>query len=329
MNPKVKAHYIGLMARQAYNHMTRKKRLGKVHSVFSNAFNVIGPWGLITVLHGSVRHPAAITLEDFSGTFTGMIEPGWVLIKGQDEMQVLSPTEKVELSLSLRDAAIWDGGTSELSRFALRNEIRAMCRKGASSGWPADLSCMAEAYNQWGKGGFMGRYIPLVCASSGEVICRENTDYAATAISRLIEAIKCNHCENMEAAVLCLLGLGHGLTPSGDDMLGGLMATLVLVGQGTGFPSAPIEHLRRCIRENAPKRTTTLSSHLLRYACEGMVCDLFFALIVALALGRAEVKRRAKAALKWGGSSGEDTTLGICLGFRLCALFFRGGIDQL
>jgi hypothetical protein len=72
-----------------------------------------------------------------------------------------------------------------------------------------------------------------------------------------------------------LLGLGSGLTPSGDDVLAGYLA-------GAAAYGLPVDELRTFVCAEAPRRTTTLSAALLRHAAAGeaipQVCRLLLAL---------------------------------------------------
>jgi hypothetical protein len=60
-----------------------------------------------------------------------------------------------------------------------------------------------------------------------------------------------------------LVGRGEGLTPAGDDILIGYVASLVLIARKTAEATA--------IAESAARRTTALSATLLRHAAEGQV----------------------------------------------------------
>jgi len=72
-----------------------------------------------------------------------------------------------------------------------------------------------------------------------------------------------------------LLGLGSGLTPSGDDVLAGYLA-------GAAAYGLAVDELRAFVCAEAPRRTTTLSAALLRHAAAGeaipQVCRLLLAL---------------------------------------------------
>ena len=77
------------------------------------------------------------------------------------------------------------------------------------------------------------------------------------------------------AAPARLLGLGSGLTPSGDDVLAGYLAAAAAYG-------LPAERLRAFVRAEAPRRTTTLSAALLRHAAAGEAIPQVRRLLVAL-----------------------------------------------
>jgi hypothetical protein len=68
---------------------------------------------------------------------------------------------------------------------------------------------------------------------------------------------------DLDATVSSLLGRGSGLTPSGDDLLAGALATLSALDAPAARP------LSSCIQRLAPGRTTRLSRALLDAAAVG------------------------------------------------------------
>jgi hypothetical protein len=81
------------------------------------------------------------------------------------------------------------------------------------------------------------------------------------------------------AAVHALLGRGSGLTPLGDDVLCGWLATTRLLAD-PGRPAVAAEVLRL-----APGRTTRFSAELVACAVEGETIPEFRRLLAALAAG--------------------------------------------
>ena len=87
-------------------------------------------------------------------------------------------------------------------------------------------------------------------------------------------------------AVRSLLGLGPGLTPSGDDFLAGMVAGLRAVGQ-----SAEARSLGREIAAQAPFQTNEISQALLLAALRAGLSEDLHNTIHAVALGEAAAVR--------------------------------------
>jgi hypothetical protein len=98
-----------------------------------------------------------------------------------------------------------------------------------------------------------------------------------------------------------LLGLGIGLTPSGDDFLCGVLAAAVMRGPGCDLPAAlPSQILQKL------DRTNRISGEFLRCACEGRFSRAVAELPLAKSAGEI-----ALSFSKIGHSSGADTLNGI------------------
>ncbi len=104
-----------------------------------------------------------------------------------------------------------------------------------------------------------------------------------------------------------VLGRGSGLTPLGDDVLCGVLATLIAADD----PCAP--RLRRRIRQLAPARTTSLSATLLRRAGEGDALPAFADVVRALMSGSDRAPARVKRLSHVGHTSGAGMLLGLQL----------------
>lgn len=109
---------------------------------------------------------------------------------------------------------------------------------------------------------------------------------------------------------LRLVGLGPGLTPSGDDVLCGFLLALRHLG---GRPlAAPVHHAGR---------TTQLSAALLDHAARGDGCDPLVRLLDAVA-GHTSVPAALAVLLAVGHTSGADLALGVLAGAH--AVLARG-----
>lgn len=138
---------------------------------------------------------------------------------------------------------------------------------------------------------------------------------AEPALAALREGILSNNRATMRGQCEQLLGLGIGLTPSGDDILGGIAAGLFFCGateRGNQFADV----LRELVRDG--ERTTSVSARSLLLCVDGEISGVVFAAAVAIALGgAAEVERAVSAVLEIGGTSGTETAQGLCTGLRL------------
>jgi hypothetical protein len=113
-------------------------------------------------------------------------------------------------------------------------------------------------------------------------------------------------------AVAHWVGRGPGLTPSGDDVLVGMVAALQFSGAIDSSSLAPL----RALVETAPGRLTTeISAEYLRYACRGMVNGMVRDLLVALDRSNAVDALEAVGRLsRYGHTSGLDCVLGVLTG---------------
>jgi hypothetical protein len=113
-------------------------------------------------------------------------------------------------------------------------------------------------------------------------------------------------------AVSDLMGLGPGLTPSGDDFLTGALAALAAVGQ-TNMRAA----LARAVVA-AAGRTSPLSASLLRAAAAGHVGENLHTMVAAIITGDAD--GAIAAATRIGHTSGWDALAGAVM----TAQIYRG-----
>lgn len=109
----------------------------------------------------------------------------------------------------------------------------------------------------------------------------------------------------LAAAARRVIGRGPGLTPSGDDVLVGLLASLGL------------QLRERLARGLAPvlSTTTSLSRHLIEEAGLGLPGRALHELVVALLTG-TKFAGAMDRALATGATSGADAALGLVAGFR-------------
>jgi hypothetical protein len=115
-----------------------------------------------------------------------------------------------------------------------------------------------------------------------------------------------------QTAAIALIGLGIGLTPSGDDFLVGLLA-------GLEATDDPRRHaLAAAIVREAPGRTTEFGAALLEHACRGEFSQRLHDVLIAVAAGDSVGLRYAIArATAYGATSGADTLAGLFFALEL------------
>lgn len=107
------------------------------------------------------------------------------------------------------------------------------------------------------------------------------------------------------APVADLLGAGHGLTPSGDDCIVGVLVALHALGE-RGVAAS----VARVVARYAPHRTSRVSAAHLDAACAGEASEPVHAAIEAIA-GRASPGPALDALQKYGHGSGFDALAGV------------------
>lgn len=109
--------------------------------------------------------------------------------------------------------------------------------------------------------------------------------------------------------IVSLLGLGPGLTPSGDDLLAGGLIALRAVGA-----AATARQLAEVILPASPQATTLLSSAFLAAAAKGEGSAALHTFISAVIAARHDQLHPAVEALgRIGHTSGWDALAGACL----------------
>jgi hypothetical protein len=108
-----------------------------------------------------------------------------------------------------------------------------------------------------------------------------------------------------------VVGRGPGLTPSGDDVLVGVLAVLTSRHSGAGGARA-VESLGRALFSLLPT-TTDVSGHLLRQAASGLFCRDLHELVCALieASSSPQLSEKVRRVIEIGATSGADTCEGV------------------
>jgi hypothetical protein len=109
-----------------------------------------------------------------------------------------------------------------------------------------------------------------------------------------------------------LLGMGPGLTPSGDDVVMGLLLALNRCAAG-GWDRGDLDQLNRALIDAATQRTTLLSANAITCAAAGEADERLLAPLDAAWGGRAPSPEAVVGLLGWGASSGRDALVGMAV----------------
>jgi hypothetical protein len=296
----------------AANRIRGRGAIGRVHSIFSGAIDVaLRDGSMISIVREEVGSGPINVLTDLprerSMAELGVKTKAEVLRKDH-EIQIGS---KGAVLVSLQHARLYrtekNFPTKPRSIPEIRANVAAVARTAARRG-----------HNQ-GLGGLIPLLVPTVMEKTKRPA--ELNSFSRLALPRvrsLLSKIGEGRISELGADVQNLAGLGPGLTPSGDDMLSGLMASLVVIAHNLKEDVARVRRVNREIALSARKRTTMLSEEYLSQAARGETNEHFQELIKkVLTESPNEARRSAELVLKVGETSGTDTVLGILLGFQL------------
>lgn len=189
------------------------------------------------------------------------------------------------------------------------------------------LAAARTALRMKHRAGFVGLLPELVphlrveerdtcCAPGGEAHTPVDAGIAAralAAIGGLREALLVGAAEEACTCAHRLIGLGPGLTPSGDDFLTGLVLTLVLASRARGGQAEWVAGFGQRVAELAIGRTTVVSEHQLRYAADGQGDLVIGRAAMAILWALEQAHRPVQALLQIGASSGGDALAGVCV----------------
>lgn len=243
----------------------------RIHSQFDGVINYVGPAGLVVLAERSFPF-GPLNIISFDS-----VRPANTLVVEAEAFTL------DDHRVPLNSCARYD---SSLPRGRLdRARVEALGQYVHARGHPESLSfLLAPAPSDDGQSGFQ----------------RELRRVARTAVEDI--------WAHPREAARQLHGLGRGLTPSGDDLLAGLM----IGARFAGSAARHIHHWAHVADESPP-----LVRSFLELACEGRVNDAIKRLIQALLHPEPSGWRaRADVVLAHGATSGADFLTGFVLGAR-------------
>ena len=282
----------------------QEPRVGTVHSIFKKATNITIDETLLALLSdelprmpNSVRLRSTVTEKLFLN-----LKHGMEVCVGNDALVI----PNCNFSFHLAHTPLWeprpDVNSYQWNRETVAQHTRLLTQ------------FLAKKQLQDGLAPLIG---PLFLEQP-----HQETPLSRMAIPNLRLLAQASWQQNImgiEEATRGLAGLGPGLTPSGDDVLGGFAAIMALLSTQLSTDFRSRKHIASKIAWEAKPRTTKLSGTLLEFASQGEVSEQLGTLLLTLMLPAEEfgtVLKAADHALAFGASSGGDTLLGMLLGLR-------------
>jgi len=268
---------------------------GEVHSAYRHTVNVRCGDALISLQpNGVPMTPISVTLD--------LNEEQFAAIQAQQGDLVILGSHGIILwnqALSRKGAECVDFRLQQscpaISAQALELIARALKRTAGESGF-GDLVCQVWT----GEEGSLSR-----CAS-----------YGRQSMAELVDAARAGQWQQAAHLAAGLIGLGDGLTPSGDDFCVGLLAGTLLLREREQMKKWYDE---LCVSVNrGAGGTNDVSRAFLEAACGGRFSQPLLALLEALAAG-APLEEPLEQLLRVGHSSGADTLGGLWLALSLSA----------
>ena len=278
---------------------------GTVHSVFQQACNVkLEPQGLLALL-ASVNNnvPHGIRLNTSSQPlFLDLCVGQSVACRGG-----ILRIDGSDFYIDLRGARLWHVDLQEL-RIDLRQQAQARS-------WTVAWSELRTFRRRSVLSEILEVLSPSKKPSSPQAAAEDLLQPSRHPVPALLQATRDFQLEEAGVSINTLIGLGPGLTPSGDDFLVGFLAGLWCTAGADPSRMRFLSALGAELSE-ASRNTNEISGAYLRSATKGQVSELIATLAMQLhqANNMSNVRTAMQAALQVGHTSGTDGVLGLLLG---------------
>ncbi|HKV43615.1 MAG TPA: DUF2877 domain-containing protein [bacterium] len=131
----------------------------------------------------------------------------------------------------------------------------------------------------------------------------------------LAESLALRNRRGLKVVTSSMAGLGPGLTPSGDDFIGGVLLALALAREDR--PDAELKEIGGLLLETAAPRTHEISAAYLKAAHAGEASDRWHRLLGALASGDPPaIVEAAHGVMRTGETSGADMLSGFIIAMQ-------------
>jgi hypothetical protein len=288
----------------------KKEIQGTIHSVFNRVCNItFMDWPIVSLISDSVpMKPMAVSFKPFGNISMhelGM-EAGKIVVYCGDKLMF----PQLDLKLSLNKARTVDcRPVFEFEKRSIEEvkgnikELRLILQRGNAEG----LLPIASEFDE----GFEGKHKKL--------LQNRYSEFALPRVNKLVLAIKEGNLEEIFNASRGIAGFGPGLTPASDDMLIGLMISLIYAEEYYGLLKGHAEAINSALLKGAEGRTNQLSYEMMSFAANGEVTRNLHQLMSCIYFNSEKnLYDSTLAVMDYGETSGSDMLLGIYLGCKIC-----------
>lgn len=279
---------------------------GTVHSVFRQACNLwLEPGTLLTLLpcqKGNLPH--GIRLDTSSHfVFLHALRVGQSAACRGGILRI----DGADFSVDLRPARLWHINLKELHL--------DLCRPTQAQSWVVAWSELNRHYHKGGLSENLRTFFLSGVRPAMPVLSETLLRQGAYTIPSLLQATCRLRLRDVMSCIRSLIGLGYGLTPSGDDFLVGYMAGLWCTARANPSRMEFLTALGSELSE-VSQNTNEISRAYLRSAAKGHVSEPIAKLAQQLnqANDMSSLRATTQTALRVGHTSGSDGVLGMLLG---------------
>ncbi|CEG25823.1 DUF2877 domain-containing protein [Bacillus sp. B-jedd] len=265
---------------------------GKVHSTFERTINITDSETdeMYTLATREVDNAPNTIITDIPGFSRFGLKPGDEVITEGSIMTVAQ-----RLSVDIENVEKWSCILPEFP-----NDFNHVSK---------NLSVLREHLRILGKTGGM-----LIDPDEGGFFEKELSRLLETRSETLVKNLLDGKIEEAFESAEGLIGLGRGLTPSGDDFLSGVIATFNI----PGCPAGDFYEFGRRVVHSALDKTNPISWWALEKSSYGQVRESIAFLIQAILYGDEEtLPRYLEKVLSIGSTSGTDIGFGLLAGIEI------------
>ena len=302
-----RAMSIGETAREVFQSM---EKAGKVHSVFEHTINIVSPDESLVTVACKMVDDSPINIKVDSIRFKEIGRPTASMpVVVKDGSIIIGNCLSIT---GLREVPTWRPDITlppEVEAYRILEAVQIAAH-------------MVDVYGQpEGFKPLLSYILGLVHTEPERTPIRGWNPFAEMALPHVEGLVSCFELGDTEGAAeeaSHLIGLGPGLTPSGDDFLCGLLGTLSLVSPFLGEQGKDVGDLKRTVISSINGKTNSISREYLKQYARGNPSGSTSKRIQSILDGvESSIEDSRISLCQVGHSSGTDIALGVITAFSI------------